>query len=81
MEKVYALVKGMFWKGEKTVGIYRNQNNASEAAIEEVQKYNQAIEGDFILKPLPLTPEVTDEGLYWGNEDDFYVEVVEMDLL
>lgn len=80
MEKVYVLIKGIFLKSEKTVGIYRTQNNAREAALVEVKKYNQAVEGDFFLKSLPLNPEFTDEGLRWGNEDAFYIEVVEMDL-
>lgn len=81
MQKVYLLIEGMFWEGGGTTGVYRDINDAKEAALETVRHYNAAIKDDEFFQPLPLEPEVAPEGLYWGNNEDFYVEVVETEVL
>lgn len=81
MEKVYLLNEGLFWEGAVTTAVYRCEEDARAAAVEVAKKYNEAIEGDEYFELLPLEPEVDDYRLFWGNGDDFYIEVRGMDIL
>lgn len=78
--KVYLLNEGMFWEGAVTTAVYRVEDDARAAAVEVAKKYNEAIEGDDYFEPLPLEPEVSEYRLFWGNGDDFYIEVIGMEV-